>query len=271
MASFAEPRRSVTMQIAFVDASTPPFDVTFNKVAAAVTGGRFCHCEIAFEGVKLGKLRGFLPQFSGSSADSVRCRDALHTILNLYPPNADEELVHVAFFALQGMPLGVRVLSEHSADAFYQKYSDAWKVYQIRGAPGNVLGAQLWWCLKQVGKPYDMMGALTCPLKSNTSDFEPDRDRWFCSNHALRFVQHMALCQDMSLRCTTPNSLEKGLRKAYKEGIARTFEEVENLDSKEGLPDPPLCDLVLDQDHWRIIGDILPSVIEHGERGWHDD
>lgn len=268
MASLAEPRRSVTMQIAFVDASTPPFDVTFNKVAAAVTGGRFCHCEIAFDSIKLGKLREFVPLFDKSTPDDIRCKDALHSILNLFPPDANDELVHIAFYALQGMPLGVRVLSERSADPFFQKYSDAWKVYQIRDAPGDVSGMQLFWCLKQVGKPYDTMGALTCPLKTNTSDFEPDRDAWFCSNHALRFVQHMALCQDMSLRCTTPNSLEKGLRKAYKEGIARSFEEAENW--QQGL-DPPVCDLALDQSHWRLIGDILPSVIEHGERGWRND
>lgn len=265
MASFAAPSNPVVLQIAFVDASTPPFDVTFNKVAAAVTGGRFCHCEIAFDNVKLGKLREFLPLFHKNTPDDVRCKNALQTISNLYPPNADDELVHIAFYALQGMPLGVRVLSEHSEDPFFQKYSDAWKVYQIRDAPGKVLGAQLYWCLKQVGKPYDTMGALTCPLKSNTHELEPDRDRWWCSNHALRFVQHMAVCQDMSLRCTTPNSLEKGLQKAYKEGIARTFDEAENL---EALSDQSVCDLTLDQDHWRVIGDILPSVIEHGERGW---
>jgi len=267
MASLATPRQPATMQIAFVDASTPPFDLTFNKVAAAVTGGRFCHCEIAFDNVKLGKLREFVSLFDGNAADDVRCRDALDTILKLYPPNANDELVHFAFFALQGMPLGVRVLSERSVDPFFQKYSDAWKVYQIRGAPGTVVEAQLYWCLLQVGKKYDTVGALTCPLKTNTSAFEPDRDTWFCSDHALRFVQHMALCQDLSLRCTTPNSLEKSLQGVYKEGIARTFEEAENWKSAE---DPPVCDLALDQQHWRLVGDILPFVIRHGERGRSD-
>lgn len=255
-----------TMQIAFVDANTPPFNVAFNKVAAAVTFGRFCHCEIAFDNISLSKLRKFYRCLSNEDTKQRKAKKALESVLNLYPPDENKEKVTLAFFALQGMPLGVRTLSDTNADPFLRKYTRAWKVYRIIDAPLRVVSHQLYWALCQVGKPYDTMGALTCPLKGNPHEIEPDRQSWFCSNHALRFVQHMAICQDMSLRCTTPNSLEKALYALYKDAISMSFETEVKFEEE-----PSVCDLVLDETHWTSIGDFLPFVINYGDVGWRED
>ena len=198
------------MAVAFVKASTPPFDVVFNKVAAAVTGGEFCHCEICFKHVSLVGLRDLLSCYDGELKKSanIRARDALLHVSSLFPQDCPRNTsVTIAFYALQGMPLGVRVLAELADDPFFQQYGSGWVEYDIEDAPIDVVLSQLVWCLEQSGKPYDVMGALTSPFRSarHHSGMEADRQRWFCSNHALRFCQHMAICGELGLSGTTPN------------------------------------------------------------------
>lgn len=266
MASFANSNAPISMQIAFVDASTPPFDLAFNKVAAAVTGGRFCHCEVCFDNISLKKLRILATSLSDFDPKQKKAKEALRSILVLYPSDEQNEKITIAFYALQGMPLGVRVLSDRNSDLFLRRYTNAWKVYRIIDAPLSVVAHQLYWALCQVGKPYDTMGALTCPLKTNTRQLEADRNTWFCSNHALRFVQHIALCQDMSLRCTTPNSLEKALNVIYKQSIATSSDKDYTAEEE-----PSVCDLVLDQSHWSAIEDFVPFVINFDHLEWDRD
>jgi len=261
------------MIISFVDPSTPPFDVVFNRVAAAVTGGKFCHCEIAFENVSLSGVRRLLSCYSTlhSQAD-LRAKGALETVSQLFPPSYDANIT-VAFYALQSTPLGVRVLSNLADDPFYQTYRNDWTQYRIAGAPDNVVCSQFVWCLEQVGKPYDIMGALTSPWKSHTSSdgMEADRQSWFCSNHALRFCQHMALLGSMGLSSTTPNELARGLAQTYKDTCSTSGEETDETAAAvtaEGVQEQVIFDLALNQSHWGVIGDLLPYVIRTGHFKW---
>ena len=252
------------MVIAFVDPSTPPFDVVFNRMAAAVTGGKFCHCEIAFEGVSLHGLRGLLSCFSTAKSEAeTRAQKALQTVCGLFPSNTPSGTsVTVAFYALQGMPLGVRVLSVLADDPFYQTYCENWTQYRISDAPPEVISSQFVWCLMQTYKPYDTLGALTSPWRSHSSSdgMEADRESWFCSNYALRFCQHLALLNSMGLSSTTPNELARGLAETYKERSAASAETAE--------ADRVIFDLNLDQSHWGVIGDLLPHVVRSGKFGW---
>lgn len=255
---------SPNMIVALVKASTPPFDVAFNRLAAFATGGKYCHCEIAFEDVYLYGLRELLSCYSANSRSehNRRARAALKSVCDLFPKNcpADTKL-SVAFYALQGMPLGVRVLAEVAEDPFYMKYGKGWRQYVIGGAPGDVVTSQFVWCLEQTGKPYDTMAALTSPFKSANggSGMEPDRERWFCSNHALRFCQHMALCGDLCLSGTTPNDLDKALRDVYIE----TSESPLDLEQESEI-----FFLNLNQSHWQVIADFVPHVIRSGNFSW---
>lgn len=260
------------MIVAFVRASTEPFNVVFNRVAAAVTGGEFCHCEIAFDGVYLQGLRELLSCYrrESRSEHNRRARAALKSVCDLFPKNspADTRLC-VAFYALQGMPLGVRVLAELAEDPFYQKYGAGWRQYIIKDAPGDVVTSQFVWCLEQTGKPYDTMAALTSAFKSahETSGMEADRERWFCSNHALRFCQHMALCGDLGLSGTTPNNLDRALYATYIETSESPVDEERSSEgSSENVQDTYY--LNLDQSHWQVIADFVPHVIRSGKFSW---
>lgn len=253
-----------TMIVAFVQPSTPPFDVAFNKLAAVLTGGSYCHCEIAFKGVPINGLRMLLQCYGtkSQSAHNKRAREALESVCNLFPKNCPSTTcLTVAFYALQGMPLGVRVLAELADDPFYMQYGDGWRQYTITDAPEDVVTSQFVWCLEQTGKPYDTMAALMSPFKSahHGSGMEADRDSWFCSNHALRFCQHMALCGDLGLSGTTPNVLDKELHSTY----------IETLESPVDPEDTSeVFHLNLNQSHWQVIADYVPYVIRSGRFSW---
>lgn len=253
-----------TMKVALVKASTPPFDALFNKLAAKLTGGDFCHCEIAFEGVSINGLRRLLKHYAARSRSEAnkRARLALMSVCNLFPKDCPRGTnLTVAFYALQGMPLGVRVLAEFADDPFYMKYGDGWRQYVIAGAPQDVVTTQFVWCLEQTGKPYATMDALISPFKSarGGSGMEPDRASWFCSNHTLRFCQHMALCGDLGLSGTTPNVLDNELQATYIETLKGS---VDPEDTSE------VFYLNLDQSHWQVIADFVPYVIRSGRFSW---
>lgn len=244
------------MLVAFVPASTPPFDLAFNKVAAAVTGGAYCHCETAFEGLALGRLRAVCDTLNLAHAlpeSMQRARDAARALLAVFPPRTpDDEPVTLAFHALAGQPLGVRVLSPHAEDVLNRPYDDTWRVYRLPDAPRKAVQAQLVWSLSQVGKPYDTMGALTSPLHSGHAGAvrAPDPSHWFCSNLSLRFLQHLNLCSGLSLTGTTPNSLERALRQYIPADAAR-------LEADTG----GAATLQFDAEHWGLVGSIAPYIV----------
>lgn len=242
------------MLVAFVTAQTPPFDMTFNRVAAAVTGGAYCHCESAFEALELGSLRELRRQFAWTSrASTRRAESALKQILGVFPPDTpDKHPVTLAFHALAGQPLGVRVLSEFSEDPLFRPYDETWRVYRLAEVPRRVVRANLVWSLAQVGKPYDTMGALTSPLHwSHGGDVRgADPAQWFCSSLCLRFLQHMNLCSDLSLKGTTPNSLEKALRQYIPEELPRLQETTGGA-----------AVLRWDADHWALVSSLVPFIV----------
>ena len=192
------------MLCAFVTPNTPPFDVVFNRLAAKVTGGAYCHVEVAFENLPLKLLRDLrqkIPESDRVPSELQRVGATLNNVLSSFPPDTpDEHTITLAFHALNGCPLGCRILSEHASDPLYLPYSDDWRVYRLADAPEVATQANLVWCMSKVGLPYDTMGALTSPWRGSQAHGDAlDPETWFCSNHALRFLQHMNLCSDLSL------------------------------------------------------------------------
>lgn len=228
----------------------------FNRLAARVTGGDYCHVEVAFESVPLRLLRDLRKDVPESSASSElqHIGATLNSVLSSFPPDAsDDHAVTLAFHALNGCPLGCRVLSKHASDALYLPYSKDWRVYRLAGAPEVAVHANLVWCMSKVGMPYDTVGALTSPWRGAEAHGDvPDPEAWFCSNHALRFLQHMNVCSDLSMWGTTPNSLERALRK-YIHPTSALLQE----DHGPGGAD----DLDLDTVHWDLVASVAPYIV----------
>ena len=245
------------MLCAFVTPNTPPFDVVFNRLAAKVTGGNYCHVEVAFDDVTLGQLRQLrkqIPDGMKLSSELKRVAATLNAVLSAFPPEtADKHTVCLAFHALNGSPLGYRILSKHNSDVLYRPYSEDWRVYRLANAPPCAVQANLVWCMSKVGLPYDTVGALTSPWRGSEAHGDaPDPEKWFCSNHALRFLQHMNLCSDLSLWGTTPNVLESELKK-YIPASSKLLSDDHGPGGSANLD--------LDKDHWDLVASVAPYIV----------
>lgn len=255
---------AATMVVGFVSASVPPFDVFFNRVAAWVTHGAYCHVECAFEGVSVERLRALRAKLNRCllrartlTAGQERVLVAVNGVLSQFPPNMpDNYTCTLAFYALAGgEPLGVRILSPHASTAFFQPYSDQWRTFRLEGAPTPAVQFALEWSFSKCGLPYDTMGALTSVFRSKHTDCAtPDPPTWFCSNLALRLLQHLGLCMDAGMTGTTPNSLQARLLE-YIPASARDLDgDADHSEAGGSLV------LALDQGHWSVVSSITPFI-----------
>lgn len=252
------------MLVCFTPADNPPFaGVAFNRLAAWVTGGPYCHCEVAFKDVKLSTLRDMHTSLerltkknpnpsSERSKGYARAKLALDQVFTFFEPNtpSDHNIEYLAFHALQGEPLGVRVLSRYFDEPFYQPYSEKWKVYFFNDATFPIVYGQLLWSLSKVGLPYNTLGALWSPMASPSKDVEIDPDTWWCSNLCLRFLQNMALCQNLSLCNSTPNNLAAALKEIY-------------INTQEGSSENSTLEFSLGENHWKSIESFHPYVVQN--------
>lgn len=254
------------MLCAFVTPNTPPFDVVFNRLAARITGGDYCHVEVAFEAVPLRILRGMRDNVSGLgvplNSEVSRVKSTLDNVLKAFPPDTpDDHTAMLAFHALNGCPLGCRILSRHASDPLNLPYSKDWRVYRLPGAPEVAVHANLVWCMSKVGLPYDTVGALTSPWRGAHAHGDvPDPETWFCSNHALRLLQHMNLCSDLSMWGTTPNRLESSLRQY----IPASSPLLQKNHGPGGA-----ADLQLDKAHWDLVASVAPYIVRADLRLLH--
>lgn len=255
------------MLVCFTPADNPPFaGVAFNRLAAWVTGGPYCHCEVAFKNIKLGTLKDLHDSLTrltdeNPNPTSERCKgyarakSALEQVFTFFEPNTPPKhnIEYLAFHALQGEPLGVRILSRYFNEPFYQPYSEHWKVYHFNDVTPSILHGQLLWSLSKVGLPYNTLGALWSPMASPSKDVEIDPDTWWCSNLCLRFLQNIALCQNLSLRNSTPNNLAKELKKTY-------------IDMQKIPCESNTVEFALGENHWKSIESFHPYVVQNAGR-----
>ena len=248
------------MFVAFTGASGL-FDNAFNKFACLATGKRdgYCHVEVGCH-TDLGHLRELSERLSGREVVrdrvALRTQKTLNDLLDAYPLSAsNDEQVCLAFHAFYGQPLGVRVLSLHCPDPLYQPYDANWTVWRFPGAKESTVRAQTAWCLSKVGLPYDSWGALCSPLRSfhkEASVVEPDPETWWCSAHALRFLQNVGFLTDTySLRGCTPNNLGAALE-TYK-GSAKASSEASTAIGERTVS--------VDDEHWSVVDNVVHNVL----------
>lgn len=252
------------MFVAFTGASGL-FNNAFNKLACLATGNArgYCHVECGCD-TDLGHLRELAKRLQGKGGEVARrTSTTLNDLLDAYPLSApNTEKVCLAFHAFYGQPLGVRILSPHCPDPLYQPYDDNWTVYRLPGASDATVKAQTAWALSKVGLPYDSWGALLSPVRSfhkEPSAVEPDPETWWCSAHALRFVQNVGfLTETYSLKGCTPNNLGSEFH-------------AHCLAYKAPQPSTPNAQSVhfvhFDEDHWSAVGNVVHHVVPAVLRG----
>lgn len=132
----------------------------FNRFAASVTGGDFCHSEFIFR------------------LDNARLKEIIkgtpyeHSALKLQKTDT----VYVAWYTMWGGQVTYRILTTYAPDSF-------WRLPVDLGVCTDCTPDQeteiFRWCISQARKPYDRAGALGCifPLRGKQDEYS----QYFCS------------------------------------------------------------------------------------------
>lgn len=175
------------------------FDSYFNRLAAYITGGRYCHSEFIFVWTKTELM-------------SVLKNTEHLTVLRLHAATMlDTDTVHVAMYIMWGMNVACRILNSSDMDPFYEIPTK--HLVKIRCSPE--LELQLFhWCKSQFGTPYDKVGALLCwlPFRRKNRSYE----KYFCSQLMVCALQSVDYgdCSMLNPGHTSPNALHAFLTSA---------------------------------------------------------
>lgn len=170
------------------------FSSVVNKVAAVLTRGQFCHCEIAFSWTRA-QMEDFLTTITGCQ----RLRDYKRHLYN--------DRVMISFYVLFGTRVSFKFLTPLFMDPFFATYDHHWEQVKAQFSFEEEKRIARF-LLSQEKKGYDTMGAWMCwlPLRKKQSTYE----KYFCSqlcacalNHAVKMLPNPA--------SLSPNSLYKHL------------------------------------------------------------
>ena len=162
----------------------------FNRFAASVTGGNFCHSEFIFK-LDNERLREII---KGTSYE--------HSMLKLQKTDT----VYVAWYTMWGGFVTYRILTNFAPDSF-------WRLPTDLGVSTNCTLEQeteiFRWCISQARKPYDRAGALGCvfPLRGKQDEYS----QYFCSQFMACALNRVGLLVgprgSPNPGSTTPNNL----------------------------------------------------------------
>lgn len=168
------------------------FDAYFNRLAAYVTGGPYCHSEFIFA-------------WSKSELSDVLGKTDQLTSLRLHLANMhDADTVHVAMYIMWDMTVDYRILHTGDIDPFYEKPTKHLvEIECSREIEYNLFD----WCKSNVGLQYDKVGALLCwlPFRRKNTSYE----KYFCSQLMVCALQSVNYrdCNVLNPGNTSPNAL----------------------------------------------------------------
>lgn len=156
----------------------------FNRAAAWMTGGPYCHSEMVFKWTKaeleevMQSVKGHLPLRKNFDGD-----------------------IYVCMYVLWGGMVDYRFLSEDSPSEFFG-LSDHMIEMNVTKEQEHKL---IRWLFDQYGTPYDRVGAVLCPLHWRNP--KPTYKRYFCSQLMACAFNACGFTQIPNPGAMSPNSL----------------------------------------------------------------
>lgn len=166
----------------------------FNRIAAFVTRGKYCHCEIAVTWT-VAELRDFLTEVQGWQR------------LRNFDPFVHDGKVTIAFYILYGTRVSFKFLSPMSLDRFYCNYDSTWDVVPQRLSFADEKKT-VRFLLQQMQCQYDSAGAWLywIPLRRTRDRYS----KYFCSQLVACALNHTTNCLP-NPASLSPNGLYKHL------------------------------------------------------------
>lgn len=166
------------------------YDSIFNKFCALVTGysQKYCHAEIIY-------------QFS---------KDEMATLLDssgtaFLEHRRDSDSTTLAFSVNWGRAVEWRQLHPDAKDAYFRYEPSATDDVHIDLPIARQIKT-FQWCLRQIDKPYDTLGALASPVTAMRENCDEYR-KYFCSQLAVCCLKQGHFLDSSHVSCVTPNLL----------------------------------------------------------------
>jgi len=199
------------------------FDGMYNRFAAWVTSGEFCHCELVLHTTPvdiMGAVKKIYRSAQNGEYPPEDCRRMISQIeTNFFNDTGFRKAVQssdcmvLSFSLLWGQPMSVRVLNETSHDSWFKIPSKEDRTVSLLHGPSledKDYHSTLQFVIEELGKDYDGAGALCSVLPTWSEDNSVQRRQsYFCSEFCVMAFQRVGFLVDLPAKHTTPNSLYK--------------------------------------------------------------
>ena len=167
------------------------FDSSFNRLAAKLSGGKFCHSDFIFKWNK-DELTEILSKVRGLSDIRERASEYVK-----------DGFLYVCVHVYWGGSVSYRVLMPDHVHLYWRvpdtemrQLSCTWEeelqIFQ--------------WCMRELGKSYDYFGALTYLFRS-TYGYPCTYGKYYCSMFMVKALQEIGKLEHINCRAIVPNHL----------------------------------------------------------------
>lgn len=191
------------------------FDSSFNKFAAWLTHGEFCHVEVVLHvpsdvlKASITKAIAMKSQEKNNAIDEAFFHDPVSR-----QQLASSNHMFVSFSALWGMKLSARILRNTATNAWehtpMESHEDV-EFIKLDAIEDEKLQSVCDFCVGKLGESYNTIGALFSASGADCA-FLKTPHSLFCSEMAVKAMQITGTFVDVKAAATTPNSLYKMLK-----------------------------------------------------------
>lgn len=200
------------------------FSGFFNKFVTWMTDGEFCHCDLVVHTTPTEVMEVVKNIYQTAQRDGYApedCERIIHQIeSNFFGTDfrkvaQTSDKLTLAFAALYGNPMTVRVLTEVSHDSWFQVPDDTTSISEIihRDVGAEQSIETLKFSIEQLGKQYDTSGALCSWLPWSSEDPKQQYEKYFCSEFVVTAFHRLGFMENLVPLHTTPNALYKFMKK----------------------------------------------------------
>lgn len=195
------------------------FSSAFNRLATWMTAGEFCHCDLVVHTTPAEVMDVVKEIYASAQSREYApgdCERILHQIesnffgVQFRDVAQKSETITLAFAALWGSPMTVRVLTPVSHDSWYQIPNETTGISEIKVVEGITKEQSLKtlkFGIEELGKAYDVSGALCSWLPWSISKPQQQYESYFCSEFCVTACQRLGFMKTLSPLHTTPNAL----------------------------------------------------------------
>ena len=200
------------------------FSGFMNRFVTWMTSGEYCHCDLVIHTTPTEVMNVVKEIYTSAQKGHYSPEDCQRILLqiesNFFATEfrkvvQTSEKLTLAFAALWGNTLTVRVLTDVSHDSWFQVPDDTLSIADIihREVGEENTKKTLKFAIEELGKDYDTSGALCSWIPWSTDAPKQQYESYFCSEFVVTVFQRLGFMNELSPTHTTPNSLYKFMKK----------------------------------------------------------